>query len=207
METSLTFSSSAALFTTMLVLALVPSLSVITVTTRSAAFGFVHGAATALGVVAGDIVYILIAILGLGAFAESMQDMATALKIIGGAYLIWLGLQYWRTKFEVREVGNAATALLAASFNAGFLLTIGDQKAVLFYLVFLPAFIDLSNVTFVDAAIILTIATVSVGGAKLTYALLADKASQLLTPGVHRTMHVFAAVIMVSVGVSLILKS
>ena len=95
---------------------------------------------------------------------------------------------------------------LGTSFNAGFLLTIGDQKAILFYLVFFPAFVDLSKLTFADAVIIVIIATLSVGGAKLAYAFMADKASRLLTPQVHRVMSVLASVIMVSVGLLLILK-
>jgi threonine/homoserine/homoserine lactone efflux protein len=206
MDTSLTLSSSAALFGAMLVLALVPSLSVITVTARSAAFGFIHGASTAMGVVAGDILFILIAIIGLGVIAESMEGLLSILKYISGTYLIWLGVQFWRSKFEIREVGSNSTTSLATSFSAGFLLTIGDQKAILFYLVFFPAFVDLSKLTFTDAAIILIIATLSVGGAKLAYAYMADKASQLLTHEVHRVMSVLASLIMVTVGLLLILK-
>lgn len=160
-----------------------------------------------MGVVAGDIVFVLIAILGLAAIAESMEGLLFILKYVGGGYLIWLGFQFWRSKLDVQATESNSTSSLVTSFNAGFLLTIGDQKAILFYLVFFPAFVDLSKLTFADAVIILIIVTLSVGGAKLAYAFMADKASRLLTPQVHRAMNVLASCIMVSVGLLLILKS
>ena len=206
MNTSLTLSTSATLFGVMLVLALVPSLSVITVSARSAAFGFVHGASTAMGVVVGDIVFILIAILGLAAIAESMEGMLLILKYSGGAYLIWLGIQLWRSKPELQGVENGTAESIASSFMAGLLLTLGDQKAILFYLFFFPAFVDLSKISLLDATIIVIIATVSVGGAKLGYAFVADKASLLPNLEVHQAMRVVAAFVMVSVGLLLILK-
>ncbi len=205
MDTSLTLSTSTALFGVMLVLALVPSLSVITVSARSAAFGFVHGAFTAMGVVAGDIVFILIAILGLAAIAESMQGLLVILKYCGGAYLVWLGIQLWRLKPALQQVENGATASIASSFMAGLLLTLGDQKAILFYLVFFPAFVDLSKISLLDATIIVIIATVSVGGAKLGYAFVAGRANLLPNPEVQRTMKVIAAFLLVCVGLLLIL--
>lgn len=89
---------------------------------------------------------------------------------------------------------------------AGLLLTLSDQKAILFYLVFFPAFVDLSKITLIDAAIIVVIATVSVGGAKLGYAFVADKAKLLPSPAIQKTISVTAAFVMVSVGLLLILK-
>jgi len=190
----------------MLILALVPSLSVVTVSARSASLGFAHGALTTMGVVAGDIVFILIAILGLAAIAESMEGLLLILKYFGGVYLVYLGIKLWRSKSKLQEVENSNTASSASSFMAGFLLTLSDQKAILFYLVFFPAFVDLSKLTFVDAVIILIIATLSVGGAKLAYAFMASKFSQLLKPEFQLVMNVLASFIMVCVGAFLILK-
>ena len=79
MDISLTLGSVVAPFGTMLALALAPGLSVVTVSARSAAFGFIHGASTTPGVVVGDIAFILIAILGLAAIAESVDWLITAL--------------------------------------------------------------------------------------------------------------------------------
>lgn len=59
---------------------------------------------------------------------------------------------------------------------ADFLVTLADQKAVLFYLGFLPAFVDLSQRNLVDTAVVIAITVLAVGGVKLGYAALADRA-------------------------------
>ena len=81
-----------------------------------------------------------------------------------------------------------------------------DQKAILFYFVFFPAFFDLSVITVIDVAIVIAIATLSVGSAKLTYAFIADRAGSLLSPQVHRWINVVAAAVLGSVGIFLIVK-
>ncbi|MCP4408944.1 MAG: LysE family translocator [Gammaproteobacteria bacterium] len=206
MDASLTVSAGAALFGAMLILALAPSLSVITVVARSTTFGFAHGALTAMGVVAGDIVFILAAVLGLTAIAESMEGLLTVFKYLGGAYLVWLGFQLWKSRIDHPKTESRSTPTFASSFMAGLLLTLGDQKAILFYLVFFPAFVDLSKITLIDAAVIVVIATVSVGGAKLGYAFVADKAKLLPSPAIQKMISATAAFVMVSVGLLLILK-
>ena len=65
METSLTHGSITALFGTMIVLAFIPSASVLVVSAKSAACGFTHGVFTTIGIVVGDIIFIILAIYGL----------------------------------------------------------------------------------------------------------------------------------------------
>jgi len=50
------------------------------------------------------------------------------------------------------------------------MITLGDQKAILFYLGFFPAFLDLVAMSALDTAVILLVTTVAVGGVKLAYA-------------------------------------
>ncbi|NJM63549.1 MAG: LysE family transporter, partial [Oscillatoriales cyanobacterium RU_3_3] len=78
----MTLSSIGALFCAMTVLAAIPSISVLAVSTRSAAFGFIHGVFTTLGIVVGDIIFILIAILGLSLLAQKMGSLFFAIKYL-----------------------------------------------------------------------------------------------------------------------------
>ncbi|MDA0267871.1 MAG: LysE family translocator [Cyanobacteria bacterium] len=176
----MSFSSAVALFVAMVVLALLPSISVMTVLARSASWGFRHGAVTSLGIVAGDIVYILLAIYGLSFLTETMGGWVVFIKYLGAVYLIGLGLSLWRSRSNALAIEPTSETALVSSFLAGFLLTLGDQKAVLFYLSFFPAFVDLSRLSFVDTGIVVAIAITAVGGVKLGYALLADRASSRL---------------------------
>jgi threonine/homoserine/homoserine lactone efflux protein len=196
----MTPSTMLALFTAMAVLAAMPSVSVLTVSTRTAANGFVHGALTALGIVVGDIVFVLIAVLGLAFLAETLDGWFLVVKYLGGAYLIYLGTSVWRARARGSELkGRDATSSLS-SFMLGLSMTLADQKAILFYLGFFPAFVDLSRITVLDAAIIITITIVAVGGVKLLYAYLADGARSRIDARTQRAMNIAASVVLVAVG-------
>lgn len=207
MDITLTLESGLSLFGAMLVLALVPGLSVVTVCARAAAFGLRHGVLAALGIVAGDIVYILIVVLGLAALADGVPGLTAALGYAGGAYLVWLGLRTWRARARpAAALERVSEASAAGSFLAGLLLTLADQKAVLFYLVFLPAFLDLSRATPGDAVLVAAIAAVAVGGAKLAYAILADRARTLPGAKFAAALNGCAAAVQVGAGIFLILR-
>ena len=90
----------------------------------------------------------------------------------------------------------------------GLLITLGDQKAILLYLGFFPAFLDLSSVTLADTSIIILITTLAVGGAKLVYAYMADRANLLLaSPAAARIINVAAGTVIISVGVLLVVNT
>ena len=192
----------------MIVLAVIPSVSVLAVSARAAAFGFTHGVFTALGIVAGDIVFILVAVYGLVFVADAMGEQFTLIKYIGGAYLIWLGISLWRADARARNSDEIRQSTWGSSFLAGLLITLGDQKAILFYLGFFPAFIDLPMMTPMDTLIIVLTAILGVGGAKLVYAYLADRASLMLKDSrALRGINMLAAAIMIAVGIALLLKT
>lgn len=192
----------------MIVLAIIPSVSVLAVSARAAAFGFTHGFFTALGIVAADAIFILVAVYGLSLIAGLMGEQFRLIKYIGGLYMIWLGVSLWRADARARKSDTIGESSWSSSFLAGFLLTFGDQKAILFYLGFLPAFIDLSRITPTDTLIIIVIATIGVGGSKLVYAYLADRASLIFkNTAAIRGINILAACVMITVGVALLMKA
>jgi threonine/homoserine/homoserine lactone efflux protein len=203
----MTLSSIAALFGVMVVLAFIPSVSVVTVSARSAASGFIHGVFTTIGIVAGDILFILLAILGLSVLAEIMGSFFVLVKYLGGAYLIWLGLMLWRPKLNDVKANRAIESSLLSSFLAGLFVTLGDQKAILFYFGFFPAFVDLSTISYFDISIIITTAIVAVGGAKLCYAYMADRASLLISSKAYKAINITAGSVMIGTGIFLIAKA
>ena len=192
----------------MIVLAAIPSVSVLTVTARAAAFGFSHGFFAALGIVVADIVFILVAVYGLAYVAEMMGAQFRWIQYLGGAYLIWLGVALWRAEAKAKQADGVRQSSWLSSFLAGLLITFADQKAILFYLGFFPAFIDLTRMTPADTLAIVVIATLGVGGAKLVYAWLADRAGVILqNTAAIRGINLLAAGIMFAVGVALIFKA
>lgn len=198
----------AALSGVMIVGALIPSVSVLAVSARSAAFGFAHGVFTSLGIVVGDIVFILIAIYGLSVLADLMGSHFVLIKYLGGSYLIWLGIMLWREKSKAEGVAANSESSLLSSFMTGLLITLGDQKAILFYLGFFPAFVDLPTISLFDTGIIIVIAVVAVGGPKLVYAFMADKISLMVdSPRVTKAINMAAGSVVIGVGVFLMARA
>jgi len=207
MQTSFTLTSFITLLGTLLVLALIPSVSVLTITARAAAHGFMHGLATAVGILLGDIVFILIAVYGLTMLDDIMGRQFVFIKYLGAAYLFWLGLVLWRSKPRLSDDGVKIDARLPTSFLSGLLITLADQKAILFYLALFPAYFNMADVTVTDTLIIILLAAIAIS-AKLVYALLADRTGRLLDnsraiSGLNR----LAAGIIIVVGISLLVKN
>jgi threonine/homoserine/homoserine lactone efflux protein len=202
----MTGTSVLALLGALVVLAAIPSLSVLVVATRSATLGFHHGALTTLGIVVGDCVFIAIALGGLSLLMTALGTWAVLIKLLGGAYLVFLGIRLLRSRGGDSQVLKPDKTSLFSSFLTGLLITLGDQKATLFYLGFFPAFVDLTTLQFQDVAVILSLAVVSVGGVKLVYALMAERISGWLNTAVKRRLNGLAGIIMIAIGLFLILR-
>jgi threonine/homoserine/homoserine lactone efflux protein len=162
----------------MVVLALIPGPGILAVVARTLAAGLRHGASTVAGVVAGDFVFITLALLGLAALSELMGGFFAAIKYLGAVYLIWLGISIALAKSSGMQVRPICEPSHLASFAAGLLTTLGNPKAILFYLSFFPAFVDLSQVSALDVSIMYAIATIAVGGVMYGYAYAAYKANR-----------------------------
>ncbi|MCC5809226.1 MAG: LysE family translocator [Ectothiorhodospiraceae bacterium] len=208
MSLTITLPSMAALAAAMIVLASVPSVSVLMVTARSAAGGLRHGMAAIAGVVLGDLLFLLIALLGLSFLAAAMGEWFSLLKYVGGAYLVWFGFTLLRARpVSAESTGAGNPSSLGASFLTGLLITLADQKAILFYLGFLPVFVDLASATWLDVMAISGIIVLSVGGVKLLYAYLAHSASRLIGHRLGRGINVTAGGAMIGVGIYLFTRS
>src|SRR5690606_25475857 len=132
----------------MAALACIPSASVALVVARASTAGFAGGCAVAAGIVAGDLLLVLLAISGMAALASAMGSFFVILRYVAGAYLVWLGMGLLRSRATPASENTARPAArVPASFLSGLLLTLGDVKALFFYASLLPAFVDLAAVT------------------------------------------------------------
>jgi threonine/homoserine/homoserine lactone efflux protein len=96
--------SITALFGAMIVLASVPDAIALSVVGRSIASGFKQGLFTVIGIVVGDYIFIIVAVYGLSIIAQQMDMFFIVIKYMAGAYLLWLGVQLWKSKIEEIEV-------------------------------------------------------------------------------------------------------
>lgn len=176
----MSLTDALALFGVMLVLAALPSLSVLLVATRAASLGLAHGLAAAVGVVFGDLVLVAMAVFGLVVLAETMGEWFQWVKYGAGLYLFWLGVGMWRQASGGPSPAEARGRSLRDSVTAGLLLTLSDQKAVVFYFAFLPAFVELGALTWKELALIAAITVTAVGGVKSGYACAAARGGSMV---------------------------
>jgi len=94
----------------------------------------------------GDIIYVTVAMLALSALAEIISNSMLYVKIFGASYLIYIGYQQWRSKGVSFEQSNKKESILKLLL-AGFIVGVTNPKTIIFYLSFLPIFVDLNNLT------------------------------------------------------------
>ena len=117
--------------------------------------GALHGRRMALytlsGGAVGFVVIIALSMFGIGALLKASLVWLTVLKWVGGAYLVWLGIQTWRSPpVSVAAQGTPAHVKWSSLFRQGFLSAATNPKGILFFAAFLPQFIDPARSIFVQ---------------------------------------------------------
>jgi threonine/homoserine/homoserine lactone efflux protein len=127
-----------------LLLNITPGPDTLYIVGRSSTQGWRAGAFAALGIGAGTLVHICAAALGLSAILAASAAAFTAVKIVGAAYLLYVGVTLiWSSRADGSAAGPAAIrqASLQGIFVQGFLTNVLNPKVALFFLAFLPQFV------------------------------------------------------------------
>jgi len=136
-------SHSVALFVVAaLALLLVPGPAVLYVVTRSIHEGRRAGIASVVGIHVGTLVHIAAATLGLSALIVSSAVAFTAVKVAGALYLVGLGLWTLISRRAEKDVPLGGERNLRRAFAQGVVVNVLNPKAALFFLAFLPQFVD-----------------------------------------------------------------
>jgi threonine/homoserine/homoserine lactone efflux protein len=125
-----------------LVLIATPGQDMILVMSRSIAQGSAAGVVTAAGVSVGLVGHTLLATLGLGAILRTSEWLFLALKLVGAAYLVYLGVQLIRGRPHELAIAAGAPRALWRLFFDGALSNISNPKIAVFYFAFLPQFVN-----------------------------------------------------------------
>jgi threonine/homoserine/homoserine lactone efflux protein len=110
---------------------------------RSATQGWRAGFVACWGVGSGVFVHVFAAALGLSALLATSATAFAVVKVVGAAYLVWIGLGMLRAKGRAADVVDAAPRVIAYRdiFRQGFLTNVLNPKVALFFLAFVPQFI------------------------------------------------------------------
>ena len=111
--------------------------------THGAVYGWRKAIFTVCGGVCGFVVVIALSMFGIGALLQASLGWLTLMKWLGGAYLVWLGIQVWRSPpAGVRAGMTEGERSRASMFRQGALSALTNPKVLLFFAAFLPHFID-----------------------------------------------------------------
>jgi threonine/homoserine/homoserine lactone efflux protein len=128
-----------------LALLLVPGPSVLYVVARGVEGGRSAGLVSVLGIGLGTLGHVAFAAAGLSAIVASSATAFAAVKWLGAAYLIWLGLQRLLTQSEEDAPAAVEPERLSRVFLEGVIVNLLNPKTALFFLAFLPQFVDPSR--------------------------------------------------------------
>ncbi|MFO1091155.1 MAG: LysE family translocator [Hyphomicrobiales bacterium] len=148
------------------------------------------------GIVLGDFVWLTCAVLGLAALAHTFETAFLVVKWAGVAYLASLAFKLWTSGGLVRDLEPDRKAASAwRDFLGGLSLTLGNPKAMAFFLALLPVIVDLNRLTVAAFVEIATVMLVVLPGVMIAYAMLARQAKHLFhTPRAVRILNRTCAV-------------
>jgi threonine/homoserine/homoserine lactone efflux protein len=131
---------------------------------RSIAQGRAAGIASAFGIMVGTIFHTCAAALGLSAILTTSAVAFTAIKLVGGGYLIFLGIRMFLERHkELSLPSHFRRSTTTTAFRQGVLTNILNPKVALFFLAFLPQFIDPASPAKVPAFVTLGLTFVTTG--------------------------------------------
>ena len=168
------FSFAIAIF----VLAVTPGPGVFAIISRSLASGFKTTLLMIAGCVTGDIIFLLFAIMGMSVIAQTMGTLFLLVKIVGAAYLIFLGVKIWISKpvpAHLQQI-NGKKAIGYGNYLSGLGITLANPKVILFYCGFLPTFMDLPSMTGFDIFLVTMVLAMVLSVVLISYAYLASSA-------------------------------
>ena len=152
-----------------------PGPDMLYVAARGASEGRAAGIVSALGIGAGTLVHITLVALGLAALLAAVPVAYTLVRIAGAIYLIYLGVRALRSKSTL-SVERLQPASLGAIFRQGVITNVLNPKVALFFLAFLPQFVDPARGSVSLQVVVLGALFVGIGlCSDSTYALLASR--------------------------------
>jgi threonine/homoserine/homoserine lactone efflux protein len=151
-----------------------------------------------VGILAGDLIYLVFALFGLAAIATYFGPIFVIVRWAGALYLLFIAWQFWTAKPGTEQLGPKKREPWLRTFLSGFALTMGNPKTIVFYLALLPTVVPLDKpitvVGFTELTAIVVVVLLAIG---CGYAGLAAWAREMFTSSkAIRRMNKTAGVIM-----------
>jgi threonine/homoserine/homoserine lactone efflux protein len=137
-----------------LVLLAIPGPAVLYVIATSVEGGRRHGLLSVAGVHIGSLVHVVAAVAGLSALIVSSAIAFSTVKYIGAAYLVYVGIRKWLERDEPVEAAARPPRSGRRVFTQGIVVNVLNPKTALFFLAFLPQFVDRDRTVWTQIAVL-----------------------------------------------------
>jgi len=160
------------------------------------------------GMAISDIIYLILATFGLSAIAENYGGLFTTIRFIGAAYLLYLGWKMWTASIDTDfEKAKSKSSNWISGFIQGFLISASNPKVILFYIAFLPTFIDLTTLTQQDIVLVSLITLFAlIAGLMLISVAASSVRKYLKSPKAVKRLNRTAGGIMIAAGLFLVYR-
>lgn len=203
----MSFESALTFFVAIFIFGITPGPGTFAILARALVDGARRCAPLAFGMVISDIIYLVLACFGLATIAENWGGLFTAIRYVGAAYLLYLGYRMFTARPVVDKEDTAAEGSARdgiASFVQGFLISASNPKVILFYIAFLPTFMDLTVLTADDIVLASGLTLVALMAGLMMVAHFAARAARMLqTPRAVQRLNRGAGGIMMGAGLYL----
>ena len=189
------------------ILVLMPGPIVTLVVANSLSHGGRSGLATVAGASIGNAILLGATAVGLVAFFALLSEIFEFVRWAGAGYLIWLGVKAWRAHGgQELAIVPAAKRSSRAVFLQGFLVAITNPKAIVFYVAFLPQFVDSHLPAGPQLLVMIVTMIIMALFSDSAYALLAGRArGWFTTPGRRRLQSRITGTLLIGIGCGLLL--
>lgn len=185
----------------------VPGPGIAAVVGRALGGGFAGAVPMVLGILVGDLVYLVFALFGLAAIAAWFGPVFVVVRWAGAAYLLYIAWSFWTAKAGDEQIGARRDSGLR-TFLSGLALTLGNPKTIIFYVALLPTIIPLDRpVTLLGVAELVVIVTIVLLVIGLGYAALAAAAREMFRSSrAVQVLNRTAAVVMAGAAVLVVAR-
>lgn len=133
------------------------------------------------GIALGDVVYLTVAIAGLAAIAQTFAGVLLIVKVLGGAYLLYLAVKLWKSTSGAAHIAASERRTNVGAFLTGFSVTMGNPKTIVFYLALLPTVLDLNGVDLTQWSLLVAVTICVLIATLAPYAVLSARARGVMT--------------------------
>ncbi|MCB2100338.1 MAG: LysE family translocator [Rhodobacterales bacterium] len=195
--------SALALAIACLIFMASPGPGVMGLLARALAGGFRASLGFIAGMVLGDLVFLALAIAGMAVVAQAFGGLFTVVRWAAALYLIYLGIQAWRAPPRDPDAAPPKRNGGWGGLVSGLLITLSNPKVILFYIGFLPTFVDLAHITAGDALIVASVVVGVLTTVMLVYAASASRARRLFRSArAQRVMNRVSGTTLIGVGLA-----